>query len=314
MFVLTLTVVVSIFWKHQKKSERALDSNAITSANIARSKLVIHSANYRAKKSGGTTYDVADFLRGIIKGDSLVLDPILNHSFSLDGKNYVATDPYFGETKRLQVTYSFGNEQPKTVTRYEYGRLVLPQDTETERLEKELSATWGRYSLEKENDLNEKAGLANLITQLETELAELKKPGTSLRRRILTLHNDIVAFLLAKGCKATMETNAEPPRDPFGANIVEMPVLESVSVADHAILTGTKFNSSKQQTMDAIHFGFERQFKARVSDLILELREHGIRDYELEQSENGGSMRRYFCGSIRQVAERLIVLWSKTAS
>jgi hypothetical protein len=101
------------------------------------SKLTIHSANYRAWKQGGKTFEVAEFLRKIIGGDSLVLGPIENHNFTIDGKNYVPDDPYAYEPKRLQVKYSYDGEEARTVERGEHGRLVLPEDSEIDALKKE---------------------------------------------------------------------------------------------------------------------------------------------------------------------------------
>lgn len=47
------------------------------------SKLVIHSANYSAWSGKGKRYDVTKYLRSLVTGDSLVFDPIENHSFGL---------------------------------------------------------------------------------------------------------------------------------------------------------------------------------------------------------------------------------------
>jgi hypothetical protein len=105
------------------------------------SKLVVHWANYRAVEGGGEEFQVGDFLRQIISGDSLVLD-IENHNFVIGDKNFVPRDPLWGKEKRLQVNYSFGGNPPVTTERREHGRLLLPEDSkikwlmgEVERLE-----------------------------------------------------------------------------------------------------------------------------------------------------------------------------------
>jgi hypothetical protein len=113
----------------------------VVSASLAKkkqSKLVIHSANYRAWKGGGETFDVADSIRSLISGDSLVLDRIENHSFWADGKNLAPRDPLDGQAKRLEVSYSFGGDKPRTIQRTEHGRLVLPEDSAIEWLEKQM--------------------------------------------------------------------------------------------------------------------------------------------------------------------------------
>jgi hypothetical protein len=104
------------------------------------SKLIIHSANYRAIESGGQTCDVSEFLRRIISGDSLVFD-IENHNFVVGSENFVPTDPFPMKPKRLQVTYSYSGEDARTIVRYEHGRLVLPEDSGIRRLREEVART-----------------------------------------------------------------------------------------------------------------------------------------------------------------------------
>ena len=92
------------------------------------SKLVIHSASYAAFTGIGKDYDVTEFLRLIIAGDSLVLD-IENHNFVIGDNNWVPKDPKPSTKKRLQVTYSYDGGQPTTIERPEGSRLVLPEDS-----------------------------------------------------------------------------------------------------------------------------------------------------------------------------------------
>lgn len=102
------------------------------------SKLVIHAADYRAWNGAGEKFDVTEFMRKIVTGNSLVHDPIENDNFSIDGKNYVPRDPLFGQPKRLQVTYSYGGEAQRTVRRTEHGRITLPEDSAIDWLGSEL--------------------------------------------------------------------------------------------------------------------------------------------------------------------------------
>jgi hypothetical protein len=92
------------------------------------SKLVIHWANYRAVENAGDVYQVGDFLRQIISGDSLVFD-IENHNFVIGDKNFVPHDPLPFKEKRLQVNYSYGGQPACTTERREHGRLLLPEDS-----------------------------------------------------------------------------------------------------------------------------------------------------------------------------------------
>jgi hypothetical protein len=105
---------------------------------LLESKLKIYSANYRAWKGAGETFDVTDFLRKIIVGNGLVHGPIENDSFVIDGKNYVQRDPLSGQPKRLQVKYSYDDEEPKTIERAEHSRLLLPEDSTIEWLKQEV--------------------------------------------------------------------------------------------------------------------------------------------------------------------------------
>jgi len=102
------------------------------------SKLVIHSANYRAWQGGGNTYDVTEFLRKIISGDSLVFD-IENHNFVIGNQNFVPIDPLSGKVKRLRVTFSYKGDPASTIERSEHDRLVLPEDSVIQRLTSEVN-------------------------------------------------------------------------------------------------------------------------------------------------------------------------------
>jgi len=88
-------------------------------------KLTIHSAVYGA---GETFKDVTAILRGHSR-DALVLD-VENDSFGID--------PVPMKPKRLRVEYSYNNSMRHTVTRWEHARLVLPEDSEIQRLTNEV--------------------------------------------------------------------------------------------------------------------------------------------------------------------------------
>jgi len=136
------------------------------------------------------------------------------------------------------------------------------------------------------------------------------KPEATLRGRVLALAEEMLTFLRERDCEAA-EWETEPPTD-SPPTLLPLPALKSLSVADHALLTGAKIGpevSAEQKTMDGIHYGYERQFKNRLSDLLLELKEHGIGDFELERNANG--FPRYYCFNIRKVAERLLIVWSR---
>jgi hypothetical protein len=103
-------------------------SDAQAAAQTKSSKLIIQSADYRAIAQGGNTCDVTECLRKMINGDTLILQ-IENHNFVVDGKNYVPEDPFYGQFKRLRVTYYFDGGSPVVIERPEHARIVLPEDT-----------------------------------------------------------------------------------------------------------------------------------------------------------------------------------------
>jgi hypothetical protein len=152
----------------------------------------------------------------------------------------------------------------------------------------------------------------------ERELTELKAPDTSLRGRVFSITQDLLVYLKEKGCNAEWET-APPPHNLLAQSAwgqVPMEALESHSPAEHAALTRLELPDTHvaQAKMDAIHFGFERKFKAPLQTLYTELRESGIRDYELEQELYGlnpGHLGRFYCSNIRRITERLLVVWSR---
>jgi hypothetical protein len=153
---------------------------------------------------------------------------------------------------------------------------------------------------------------------LDRELTELKAPDMSLRGRVFAVAQHLLAYLKEKGCTSEWET-APPPHNLLAQSAwgqVPMEALESHSPAEHAALTRLELpdTDAAQAKMDAIHYGFERKFKTPLQTLYTELRENGIRDYELEQELYGlnpGHLGRFYCSNIRRITERLLVVWSR---
>ena len=185
-------ILVSVILNRTKSKEPPL----VTEAPFERpkepskpSKLVILSADYCAWNGAGENFDVTEFMRKIITGNSLVHGPIENDSFTVDGKNYVPRDPLFGKPKRLQVTYSYDGEKERTVRRTEHGRLTLPEDSGIDWLGSELNKAQAEIGKAKSRDYPRK------IFTLEKAWPE--GPATSSTvflknkvRMILTNHSD----------------------------------------------------------------------------------------------------------------------------
>ena len=131
-FVLTASVAVCIILYC------VIFAGLVKRANLPRSrtlwqgepegKLVIHSALYGAGEI--TDVPVTDRLNAAVR-DALVI-PVNNNLIS------GSPDPAPNHPKRLEVTYSYGNPNRHTVSRPEHARLVLPEDSEIQRLGSEL--------------------------------------------------------------------------------------------------------------------------------------------------------------------------------
>lgn len=89
-------------------------------------KLVIHSAVYGTGPIDDVS--VTERLRPAVR-DALVV-PVDN--------NLVPRDPAIGKVKRLAVEYSYGNPSIQQASRLEGERLVLPEDSEIQRLRGEI--------------------------------------------------------------------------------------------------------------------------------------------------------------------------------
>ena len=105
-----------------------------------KSKLAILHASYGPVDGMGFEYDVSEFFRKIIAGDSLVFK-IENGSFWVNGENFVKNDPRPGTKKRLRIGYSYNGVMGGTVERLEHDLLVLPEDSAIGRLSIELEST-----------------------------------------------------------------------------------------------------------------------------------------------------------------------------
>jgi hypothetical protein len=190
--------------------------------------------------------------------------------------------------------------------------------SEARKLEKELVAL--KEELANKEKLLMSAALK--AVHAERELTELKAPDMSLRGRVFAITQDLLVYLKEKGCNAEWE-GAPPSQNLLADNVwghVPLDALQSHSAGDHAAIMGADVSSaasmldSAQATMDSIHYGFERKFKIPLQTLYIELRENGIRDYQLEQElygHNPGHLGRFYCSNIGLIAERLLVVWSR---
>jgi len=158
-------------------------------------KLVIHSANYRAIRGGGSEYDVTEFLRRISNGDSLVFE-IENHNFVIRDQNFVPVDPLVGTPKRLSITYSYKGGPPSTIERYEHARFVLPEDSEIQRLR----------------------DVINQLKQQQVQAAPMAtgtNPIPELRLRVLSLCSELQGFLATHGTEPRVESQPPESQNPF---------------------------------------------------------------------------------------------------
>jgi len=152
---------------------------------------------------------------------AITIDPTLG--------GLLPTDPASGIRKRLDLEYSCGSDTRFPVSRLERPsgeppmRLVLPVDTEIERLERELSHWQAKYSAEKAADLSEKAKAENKVLELarevlglERNIEELKSslpkpsqyPIPPLRLKVFEMVSQLQGFLGQHG------QEPKPPRQP----------------------------------------------------------------------------------------------------
>ena len=160
------------------------------------SKLVISSASYSAWSGQGKRYDVTKYLRSIVTGDSLVFDRIENHSFWVDGQNLVPEDPLYGKPKKLEVTYSYDGEPPKTIRRTEGDRLTLPEDSAMAWLGNELNKA--------------KAEIDGLKA---AQPKPLQYPIPPLRSKVLEMVSALQGFLGSHGGEP--EVKQDPQEEPL---------------------------------------------------------------------------------------------------
>jgi hypothetical protein len=141
--------------------------------------------------------DVTETLRNRCR-DGLVI-PVDN--------NLVPRDPMIGIQKRLVVDYSYGDGIVYSAYRLESTagnivRLVLPEDSEVLKLQKEVSHLQAKCASEKANDLSEKAKAENRVILLEAKLSDLTgrpKPSPTLRERTIAACDDLNRFLSEYG-------------------------------------------------------------------------------------------------------------------
>jgi hypothetical protein len=172
------------------------------------SKLVIHWANYRAVENAGEVYEVAEFLRQIISGNSLVFD-IENYNFKIGDKNYVPHDPLPFKEKQLQVNYSYNGEPAGTTARREHGRLLLPEDSkikwlmeEKARLEREVKEWGEKYlaeNIEKTNFQKQLASENKTTQEVQTTLPTLRPRVVGVRYGLQASDNRSGLFLFNEG-------------------------------------------------------------------------------------------------------------------
>jgi hypothetical protein len=136
------------------------------------SRLVIHYARYEAIDGSGD--DVAEFLRGIITGDSLVLD-IENHSFVIGERNFVPKDPKPSSPKWLRVEYSYDRGPKCFLQRPEHSRLVLPEDSFLKE-QTTIALEPDQNEIKKQNRLHELGrSVDGLLSPLQVEILRLRQ-------------------------------------------------------------------------------------------------------------------------------------------
>jgi hypothetical protein len=127
IFVLSVLGFAAIsFYQRAQAHNRTKKDLVDKEKDNAPPNLVIHSAVYGTGPNDDMV--VTNKLRTAVR-DALVV-PVDN--------NLVPRDPAIGKHKRLVVEYSYGNPSIQWASRLEGERLVLPEDSETQRLRDEV--------------------------------------------------------------------------------------------------------------------------------------------------------------------------------
>ena len=284
MFVLTLAVVLSIFWKREKRGAIAGEIEGNTKPEP---KLKIHRATWGDGPQAEVS--VTDQLQNCPR-EALVIR--VDHD--LGGLTH---DPAFAVRKRIEIDYSYGSDTLIHVSRLEPPagqtmRLVLPEDTEVARLQERLSSVREETSREwdsKFKECEEEKGkvareLAALVKSIADAAISKSEMDGSISKRTRQLADDLYVFL--------KEIGPEPiPLIPKGLSIEEQVGIIS---------------KTWDPWHDRMFWGYEHKFKQRVADFIVELRANRINPNIRELPPM--TQARDHLAVIREQAERLLVL------
>ena len=170
IFVICVVGFAVIAFFQRAVSGRGARKDAVKTAD---SKLVIHSAVYGT--GAFDDQDVIERLQATLR-DALVV-PVNN--------NVLGCDPAPMKIKRLQVEYSYGGPSILKASRAEGGRLVLPEDSEIQRLAAEVE-----------------------VGKRQLEIAKADKaqvPVPALQSRVLILCGELQRFLKNHGSEPKLE-------------------------------------------------------------------------------------------------------------
>ena len=246
-----LFVFARRIWKSRNSGYPIAQPGNREAAPQSTSRLQIHYATYEAIDGSG--YDVAEFLRGIITGDSLVLD-IENHNFVTGEHNFVPKDPKPSSPKWLRVQYSYDHGPKFLLQRPEHSRLVLPEDSFLKE----------RASVAPEPDPNAIAKQHRLV-ELGNSVDGLFTP---LQVRAWRLANEIQAFY--------EEVGPEP----------EYPRQEEDGTKEGIVRAFAKRNEKLHAYRERLEHGFELRFAERTKRLVHEFAEKGIQNSSIRITQS----------------------------
>jgi len=274
ILLLVVSVIVSSILNFVVLRRRKGPLPSSVAESLPPPKLVIHRAVYGIGPQADV--DITESLRKAAR-DALVI-PVDN--------NLVPRDPAIGVRKRLVVEYSYGDGIVCCASRMEsmqgdIARLVLPEDSELPKLQKELSHWQAKYSAEKTSDLTDKANAENKVLQLEAKLNELSKPDNSLLSRLTALVRDVLVFL-----------HDQQP----------MPEIQPGELESEK---GKRFAIETEKRIHRIHSGFSLRLHPEIDKITLELGEKGIFDYHLATLMQNSAHSE---ANISEISDKLIAL------
>lgn len=201
---------------------------------VSEAKLKIHSAVY-----GTGPHDDVDVKNRVhlAATDALVV--------SVDN-NTLGCDPAPGRTKRLKVNYSYGNDAVWTAERWEYSRMILPEDKQF------VERTAAEYELKRKSDLEKQR--KELESEVEKQRAQAEENFTKFNNEVHEKQNALARErqAIAERDQAMVRAKAlevQEDYDPSGGLLEAGRAAGAIKDAPQLLVEYKRVNSQEQLTL-----------------------------------------------------------------